>query len=115
MSAALYASTAAVHLRHRAVRCPDAQLQNYSTTEATLRREFERFGPIRKVIMVKNSVTERPRGYAFVEFEHERDLRGAPAAAAAPAAAMLARDRGSSETAMLPCPRTQRLCTVAIG
>ena len=24
--------------------------------------------------MVNNTTTEKPRGYAFVEFEHERDM-----------------------------------------
>lgn len=29
-----------------------------------------------KVTIVHDKVTEKPRGYAFVEFEHERDMHG---------------------------------------
>lgn len=49
--------------------------QNYDTSESKLRREFEKYGPIKKIIMVQNN-DARPRGYAFIEYEHERDMHG---------------------------------------
>lgn len=52
------------------------QLQNYETSESKLKREFEQFGPIKKVYMVydEKSGKHRPRGYAFIEYERERDM-----------------------------------------
>ncbi|XP_070386623.1 U1 small nuclear ribonucleoprotein 70 kDa-like isoform X2 [Dermacentor albipictus] len=47
---------------------------NYDTSESKLRREFEVFGPIKKIVIVHNKITGKPRGYAFVEYEHERDM-----------------------------------------
>lgn len=43
-----------------------------TTLELRLQEEFEPFGPVRNVIMPKDR-DGVPRGYAFVEFEHERD------------------------------------------
>merc|ERR1711907_624204 len=39
-------------------------------------REFEVFGSIKKVRMIYDQ-KGKPRGYAFVEYEHERDLKNA--------------------------------------
>ncbi|GFS76339.1 u1 small nuclear ribonucleoprotein 70 kDa [Nephila pilipes] len=52
---------------------------NYDTSEAKLRREFEMYGQIRKIVMVNNNICEKtkPRGYAFIEYERERDLKSA--------------------------------------
>ena len=50
--------------------------QNYDTSEAKLRREFEAHGPIKKIIMTHNTEDGKPRGYAFIEYEHERDMHG---------------------------------------
>ncbi|VDD79568.1 unnamed protein product [Mesocestoides corti] len=50
---------------------------NYDTSEHKLRREFDVYGPIKKICMVKDAATGKPRGYAFVEFEHERDMHAA--------------------------------------
>lgn len=47
-----------------------------SMIELTLQEEFEQYGPIRKVVMPKNQ-DGVPCGYAFVEYEHERDARDA--------------------------------------
>nr|XP_053646449.1 U1 small nuclear ribonucleoprotein 70 kDa-like [Cherax quadricarinatus]XP_053646450.1 U1 small nuclear ribonucleoprotein 70 kDa-like [Cherax quadricarinatus]XP_053646451.1 U1 small nuclear ribonucleoprotein 70 kDa-like [Cherax quadricarinatus] len=47
---------------------------NYDTSESKLRREFEIYGPIKKIVMVHNIKTGKPRGYAFIEYEHERDM-----------------------------------------
>merc|ERR1739848_741636 len=45
-------------------------------TEKKLKREFEVFGSIKKVRMVYDQ-KGKPRGYAFIEYEHERDLKNA--------------------------------------
>ncbi|XP_028310250.1 U1 small nuclear ribonucleoprotein 70 kDa [Gouania willdenowi] len=50
---------------------------NYDTTESKLRREFEVYGPIRRIYIVYNKKTGKPRGYAFIEYEHERDMHSA--------------------------------------
>jgi len=50
---------------------------NYDTSESKLRREFEVYGPVRKLHQVINSSTGKPRGYAFIEYEHERDMHSA--------------------------------------
>lgn len=50
---------------------------NYDTSESKLRREFEVYGPIKKIIMISDMETGKPRGYAFIEYEHERDMHSA--------------------------------------
>ncbi|KAH3766745.1 U1 small nuclear ribonucleoprotein 70 kDa [Pelomyxa schiedti] len=50
---------------------------NYDSTEQKLRREFEAYGPVNKVRLVMDTKTKKPRGYAFIEFEKERDMRTA--------------------------------------
>ncbi|XP_052748370.1 U1 small nuclear ribonucleoprotein 70 kDa [Galleria mellonella] len=50
---------------------------NYDTSESKLRREFEGYGPIKKICMVYNKENNKPRGYAFIEYEHERDMHSA--------------------------------------
>jgi len=47
---------------------------NYDTSESKLRREFEIYGPVKKIVMTHNVKTGKPRGYAFIEYEHERDM-----------------------------------------
>jgi len=49
---------------------------SYDTTEKKLKREFEVFGSIKKTRMIYDQ-KGKPRGYAFIEFEHERDLKNA--------------------------------------
>jgi len=49
---------------------------SYDTTEKKLKREFEVFGSIKKVRLVYDQ-KGKPRGYAFIEYEHERDLKNA--------------------------------------
>ncbi|KAF8274815.1 hypothetical protein EI94DRAFT_1561334 [Lactarius quietus] len=44
-------------------------------TESDLRREFEIYGTIERVRMVKDK-KGRGRGYAFVVYERERDMKG---------------------------------------
>ncbi|CAB3364919.1 Hypothetical predicted protein [Cloeon dipterum] len=50
---------------------------NYDTSESKLRREFEVYGPIKKIMMTHNVSDGKPRGYAFIEYEHERDMHTA--------------------------------------
>ncbi|XP_003966415.1 U1 small nuclear ribonucleoprotein 70 kDa [Takifugu rubripes] len=50
---------------------------NYDTTESKLRREFEVYGPIKRIYIVYSKRTAKPRGYAFIEYEHERDMHSA--------------------------------------
>uniref|UniRef100_A0A914I5J4 U1 small nuclear ribonucleoprotein 70 kDa n=1 Tax=Globodera rostochiensis TaxID=31243 RepID=A0A914I5J4_GLORO len=49
---------------------------NYETSESKIRREFEKYGKISKIVMVhdKNS---KPRGYAFIEFAHKSEMSAA--------------------------------------
>ena len=47
---------------------------NYDTSESKLRREFEIYGPIKKIVLIHNTLNGKPRGYAFIEYEHERDM-----------------------------------------
>jgi len=47
---------------------------NYDTSESKLRREFETYGPIKRIRMVNDANSGKPRGYAFIEYEHERDM-----------------------------------------
>lgn len=49
---------------------------SFDTTEKKLKREFEVFGSIKRVRMVYDQ-KGKPRGYAFIEYEHERDLKNA--------------------------------------
>jgi len=48
--------------------------QPYSTTEKDLHREFDQYGPIERVRLVKDK-EGKSRGYAFVVYEKERDMR----------------------------------------
>lgn len=50
---------------------------NYDTSESKLRREFEGYGAIKKIHMVYDKENGKPRGYAFIEYEHERDMHSA--------------------------------------
>uniref|UniRef100_A0A6B2G4J8 U1 small nuclear ribonucleoprotein 70 kDa n=1 Tax=Myxobolus squamalis TaxID=59785 RepID=A0A6B2G4J8_MYXSQ len=47
---------------------------SYETTESRLKREFEIYGPIKQIYVIKNKFTGVPRGYAFIEYEHTRDM-----------------------------------------
>jgi U1 small nuclear ribonucleoprotein len=50
---------------------------NYDTSESKLRREFDVYGPVKRVQLVVDRQTGKPRGYAFIEFDHERDMHAA--------------------------------------
>jgi len=49
---------------------------SFDTSEHKLKREFETYGSIKKVRVVTNK-EGKSRGYGFLEFEKERDLRAA--------------------------------------
>jgi U1 small nuclear ribonucleoprotein len=49
---------------------------SYTAREKHLKREFEIFGPVKTVKIIKDNKTDKPRGYAFIEFEHKRDFIG---------------------------------------
>ena len=63
---------------------------NFDTSQSKLKREFEEFGRIRhvsfmsiikiytsyQVRLVENTKTGKPRGYAFIEYDKERDMHG---------------------------------------
>ena len=49
----------------------------YDVTEDVLRREFEHYGAVSSVSVVRDKENDKPRGYAFVEFEREGDMKAA--------------------------------------
>ncbi|PRP83742.1 hypothetical protein PROFUN_09074 [Planoprotostelium fungivorum] len=49
---------------------------SYQTTEYKLKREFESYGPIKKVRVVMDT-NGKPRGYGFIEYEKEKDVKSA--------------------------------------
>lgn len=49
--------------------------QHKNATENDLRREFESFGSIERVRVVRDK-NGRSRGYAFIVFDRERDMKG---------------------------------------
>ncbi|KAF9195587.1 hypothetical protein BGZ50_004186 [Haplosporangium sp. Z 11] len=49
---------------------------SYECTEKDLRREFGMYGQIENVRVVKDP-EGKPRGYAFIEFEREKDMKAA--------------------------------------
>ncbi|CAI9777729.1 unnamed protein product [Fraxinus pennsylvanica] len=48
---------------------------NYEMTESRIKREFEAYGPIKRVRLVTDKETNKPRGYAFIEYMHTRDMK----------------------------------------
>lgn len=50
---------------------------SYDVTERNLKREFEEFGLIKRIRLVHDTKTGKPRGYAFIEFESKRDMNEA--------------------------------------
>ena len=49
---------------------------SYDVDERKLQREFDRFGPIHSVTMIEDR-SGNPRGYAFIQYESEKDMREA--------------------------------------
>ncbi|KAI6695394.1 hypothetical protein NL676_023104 [Syzygium grande] len=50
---------------------------SYETSESKLKREFESYGPIKRVRLVQDTVSQKPKGYAFIEYLHTRDMKAA--------------------------------------
>ncbi|XP_062200388.1 U1 small nuclear ribonucleoprotein 70 kDa-like [Phragmites australis] len=50
---------------------------NYETPEHRIKREFEAYGPVKRVRLVTDKDTNKPRGYAFIEYMHTRDMKNA--------------------------------------
>ena len=48
---------------------------SYETTEEGLRQAFEPFGTIKSCKIVRATTDAKHRGYGFIEFEHERDMK----------------------------------------
>jgi len=48
---------------------------NKAATESDIRREFETYGTIERVRIVRDQ-KGRSRGYAFIVYERERDMKG---------------------------------------
>mmetsp|Transcript_37342 Transcript_37342/g.91483 ORF Transcript_37342/g.91483 Transcript_37342/m.91483 type:complete len:426 (+) Transcript_37342:113-1390(+) len=49
---------------------------SYDTTEKKLKREFENWGPVKRVKII-HDLNGKSRGYGFIEFADERDLKNA--------------------------------------
>jgi len=47
---------------------------NFYTSESKLRREFEHYGVVKNIRIVTNVKNGKPRGYAFIEYESEKDM-----------------------------------------
>ncbi|KAJ8428703.1 hypothetical protein Cgig2_018483 [Carnegiea gigantea] len=50
---------------------------SHATTEDTLHQDMSRYGRVKNLRLVRDIVTGASRGYAFVEFETEREMRRA--------------------------------------
>ncbi|CAO2828313.1 unnamed protein product [Amaranthus hypochondriacus] len=50
---------------------------SYETSESRLKREFETYGAIKRVKMIYDKETNKPKGYAFIEYAHTRDMKAA--------------------------------------
>ncbi|KAK9058510.1 hypothetical protein SSX86_023352 [Deinandra increscens subsp. villosa] len=50
---------------------------SHSTTEDALRKVMSKYGTVKNLRLVRHIVTGASRGYAFVEYESERDMRRA--------------------------------------
>mmetsp|Transcript_9107 Transcript_9107/g.10002 ORF Transcript_9107/g.10002 Transcript_9107/m.10002 type:complete len:383 (+) Transcript_9107:2-1150(+) len=49
----------------------------YEVKEGKLLREFEAFGPVKDVKLITDKNNDKSRGYAFIEFEQEEDMKRA--------------------------------------
>jgi U1 small nuclear ribonucleoprotein len=49
----------------------------HSLTEKKLKKEFEIYGPVKYAKIIRNKYNDKPRGFAFVEFEHKSDFKTA--------------------------------------
>jgi U1 small nuclear ribonucleoprotein len=51
---------------------------NFDTSDSKLRREFEQYGPIKRISIVQSETSGKPSGYAFITYEKERDMHCKP-------------------------------------
>ncbi len=54
-----------------------ARLAPDALSERKLRREFEEYGPIKRITIIHDKKTGTPRGYAFIEYEDKDDMKEA--------------------------------------
>ena len=52
-----------------------SHVQSYETTESTLRKECETYGTVKELKIVYDR-EGKPTGFAFAEYELERDMLG---------------------------------------
>ena len=50
---------------------------SYSTTEETLRNQFSQFGEVETVTIIMDKITNRSKGFGFVEMTHDDAARDA--------------------------------------
>lgn len=50
---------------------------SHEVSERKLKREFESFGPIKRIRLVHDKFSGKPKGYAFIEFEEKEDMKEA--------------------------------------
>lgn len=50
---------------------------SHDVSERKLQREFETFGPIKRIRVVHDKYSGKPKGYAFIEFEDKEDMKEA--------------------------------------
>jgi len=53
----------------------------YEVTDRKLLREFESYGPVKDLKLICDTITGKSKGYAFIEYENEEDMRRAYRAA----------------------------------
>ena len=47
----------------------------YDISERKLRNYFDEFGPIKRINIVHDKISGKPKGYAFIEYEHKSDMK----------------------------------------
>jgi len=50
---------------------------NFYSSESKLRREFESYGNVKSIRIIHNVKNGKPRGYAFIEYETEKEMHSA--------------------------------------
>ncbi|RPA80774.1 RNA-binding domain-containing protein, partial [Ascobolus immersus RN42] len=72
-----YDPTHDVHIRGDPFRTLFVARLSYEVTQQDLEREFGRFGPIERIRLVKDKNSNKPRGYAFILYERDKDMKAA--------------------------------------
>lgn len=50
---------------------------NYSVTESQLRELFSQYGELKDVVLIKDSYTDRSKGFGFIEFSNPSEAEKA--------------------------------------